>query len=184
MCLALLGEVLELDSKGLTALYLVGRTNGSLSTQCVVGILHSLAVEVGGGGRGVPQSVIGGSGTVAVGIADLCHEAVIEVIVGVGVEHTLAFVVLRLGQPGDVAVAVVCHVVDRRLVAVVERNLRDLAVAVYLRAALTVGPAATADGDMARYADDVLVRQPVVVDSVFFMTYHVNYNVLFDLFIA
>ena len=107
----------------------------------------------------------------------------IEVVVGVGVEHTLTLVVLRLGQPGDVAVAVVCHVVDGRLVAVVERNLRDLAVAVHLRAALPVGLTAAADGDMTRYADDVLVRQLVVVDYVF-MTYHVNYNVLFDLFIA
>ena len=180
---ALLGEILELDSKGLAALCLVGRAHGGLPAQCVVGVLHPLPVEVGGGGRGVPQSVIGRGGAVAVGIADLRHEAVVEVIVGVGVEHTLVVVVLRLGHTGDVAVAVVGHVVDGRLVAVVERNLRDLAVAVHLRTALTVGPAAAADGDMAWDADDVLVRQLVVVDYVF-MTYHVNYNVLFDLFIA
>lgn len=164
MRLALLGEVLELDSKGLAALYLVGRTHGGLSAQCVVGVLHPLAVEVGGHLRSIPKWVIFCCGAVAVGIADLRHETVIEVVIGIGVEHTLTLVVLRLGQPSDVAVAVVCHVVDGRLVAVVERNLRDLAVAVHLRAALTVGSAAAADSDMARYADDVLVRQLIVVN--------------------
>ena len=96
MRLALLGEVLELDSKGLAALYLVGRAHGGLSAQCVIGVFHPLPVEVGGGGRGVPQPVIGRGGTVAVGIADLCHKVVVEVVVGIGAEHTLTLVVLRL----------------------------------------------------------------------------------------
>ena len=43
-----------------------------------------------------PSSVIGGSGAVAVSIADLRYEAVVEVIVGVGVEHTFTLVVLWL----------------------------------------------------------------------------------------
>ena len=76
-------------------------------------------------------------------------------------------IVLRLRHACDVAIAIVSHVIDRRLVTVMEHDLRYLTVAVHLRAAFTVGLTTTADSDMARDTDDILVGYLMIVDICF-----------------
>ena len=64
----------------------------------------------------------------------------------------------------DVTIAIVSHVIDRRLVTVMEHDLRYLTVAVHLRAAFTVSLTATADSDMARNTDNILVGYLMIVN--------------------
>ena len=112
MCLTLCREVLKTDSKRLTALYLIRSTDSHLSAQCIVGVFHLLPVEVSRYRRSIPKTIISRAGAVAVRIPDTCHKTVIAVVIGIGIEHTLVVIVLRLRHACDVAVAVVSHVID------------------------------------------------------------------------
>jgi len=89
---------------------------------------------------------------------------VIAVVIGVGIEHTLMVIVLWLRHTCDVTIAIISHVIDRRLITVMEHNLRYLTVAVHLRAAFTVSLTAIADSDMARDTDDILVGYLMIVN--------------------
>ncbi|EGC18600.1 hypothetical protein HMPREF9141_2862 [Prevotella multiformis DSM 16608] len=164
MCLTFCREVLKADSKRLTALYLIRSTDSHLSAQCIIGVFHLLPVKVGRYRRSIPKTIISRAGAVAVRILDTCHKTVITVVIRISIEHTLMVIVLRLRHACDVAIAIVGHVIDRRLVTVMEHDLRYLTVPVHLRAALTVSPAATADGDMARNTDNILIGNPMIVD--------------------
>ena len=133
MCLTFCREVLKADSKRLTALYLIRSTDSLLSAQCIVGVFHLLPVEVSRYRRSIPKTIISRAGAIAVCILDTCHKTMIEVIIGIGIEHTLMVIVLRLRHACDITIAIVSHVIDRRLVTVMEHDLRYLTVAVHLR---------------------------------------------------
>lgn len=128
-----LQEVLKADSKRLTALYLIRSTDSHLSAQCIVSVFHLLPVEVSRYRRSIPKTIISRAGAIAVCILDTCHKTMIEVIIGIGIEHTLMVIVLRLRHACDITIAIVCHVIDRRLVSVMEHDLRYLTVIVHLR---------------------------------------------------
>ena len=57
----------------------------------------------------------------------------IAVFIRISIEHALMIVVLRLRHACDVTIAIVSHVIDRRLVTVMEHDLRYLTVAVHFR---------------------------------------------------
>ena len=133
MCLAFCREVLKTDSKRLTALYLIRSTDSHLSALCIVGVFHLLPIEVGRHRRSIPKTIISRAGAIAVCILDTCHKTVIAVVIRISIEHTLMIVVLRLRHACDVAIAIVSHVIDRRLVTVMEHDLCYLTVAVHFR---------------------------------------------------
>ena len=140
--------------------------HASQAAEVVIGVLYRIVVNVGGLGLRPEAVVVFGSGLVAVGVADLGHQAVRHAVVHELVPQTLPLFVLRTGHLCDVAVGVVLEVVDRRVVTVGHSYLRNVALVVHGAGALAGG--ASAHIYFNRYA-----AQVALVVIYHFHVYHV-----------